>query len=107
MAGTGKRLLHNVFFTLNDGSEAKKTKLVDDCYRYLEGAAGALSFFAGPRRGESTRGVNDLEFDVALTILFDSADAHDSYQVWEKHAEFIAANTANWKQVRVFDAEIG
>ncbi|HUX21019.1 MAG TPA: Dabb family protein [Spirochaetia bacterium] len=100
------RFLHNVFFSLNDASPAKQQLLVDDCYRYLESAPGILSFSAGKRRADSKRNVNDLDFEVCLSILFDSASSHEAYQAWERHTAFIEANNTNWKQVRVFDSEV-
>jgi hypothetical protein len=48
--------------------------------------------------------VNDLEFDVALVIVFDDRDAHDVYQNAPRHNEFIALEKENWAKVRVFDA---
>jgi len=106
MEKNGLRFLHNVFFTLKDGSPANQQKLVDSCYQFLAQTPGVLSFAAGTRRLESKRDVNDAGFQVALTILFDSAKSHDDYQVSQKHKDFVAANTANWQQVRVFDSEI-
>jgi len=104
MAIDANKLLHNVFFTLNDPSTGMQQKLVDDCYTFLAGVPGSLSFSAGIRAGNHLRNVNDTEFHVALTILFDSVASHDAYQDWGRHNEFIAANSGNWKQVRVFDS---
>jgi hypothetical protein len=106
MASDGKRMLHNVFFTLKDPSAAKQQKLVEDCYTYLSAAAGAMSFAAGLRDAGYTRDSNDKSFHVALTVLFESAAAHDAYQVWQRHKDFIAANQDNWQQVRVFDSAV-
>jgi Stress responsive A/B Barrel Domain len=106
MEKNGVKFLHNVFFTLKEGTPANQQKLVDDCYRFLSQIPGVLSFAAGARRLESKRDVNDAEFHVALTILFDSAKSHDDYQISQKHKDFVAANTASWKRVRVFDSEI-
>jgi Stress responsive A/B Barrel Domain len=101
-----QKFLHNVFFTLHDPSPAKQQKLVDDCYRYLAETPGVLSFAAGARNTASTRDVNDTEYHVALSILFDSPASHDTYQAWDRHKEFIAVNNENWRQVRVFDANV-
>jgi len=104
MTNEAKALLHNVFFTLKDSSPVMKQKLVDDCYAYLSSVSGALSFSAGTRAEHHTRDVNDTQFHVALTILFDSVASHDAYQEWGRHKEFITANNNNWSQVRVFDS---
>ena len=63
-----------------------------------------MFFAVGTLAQELRRPVNDRNFDVALTIVFESQAAHDQYQDDERHQQFIAANKENWKQVRVFDS---
>jgi hypothetical protein len=43
---------------------------------------------------------------VALHVVFDSKASHDAYQVAPSHLQFIQENKPNWKQVRVFDADV-
>jgi hypothetical protein len=45
-----------------------------------------------------------MSFDVALVLVFESQAAHDRYQEAPRHNQFIAEQSANWAQVRVFDA---
>lgn len=98
---------HMVYFTLNDNSEAAIKKLVDACQKYLTGHPGLTFFAAGTRVADLSREVNDKTFDVALQTVFESREAHDAYQVHERHKQFIEENKANWKTVRVFDAYVG
>jgi Stress responsive A/B Barrel Domain len=99
-------LLHSVFFSLNDRSDAAVRKLLDDCRKYLIGHRGTRFFACGTPNQELTRPVNDRDFDVALQIAFDSKQAHDAYQDAPIHQRFITENKSNWRLVRVFDADV-
>ena len=98
------KLAHNVYFSLNDNSEAAKEKLVAACKKYLSGHPGAVSFAVGELAKDMKRPVNDQEFDVSLHVVFSDKAAHDTYQKSAKHLKFIAENKDNWKKVRVFDS---
>ena len=98
--------LHNVFFTLKDSSEEAVKTLVDDCYTYLKPLDGILHFFSGGREAGCAREVNDLDFHVALTVIFTDKAAHDAYQSADKHNQFVDRNKDNWAGARVFDSEI-
>ena len=97
---------HMVYFTLNDNSDAAKKKLVEACNKYLKGHPGTLFYAAGTRVADLTRPVNDQAFDVALQLVFASRTDHDAYQAHDRHIQFINENKANWKQARVFDANV-
>jgi hypothetical protein len=97
-------LVHNVFFALNDSSEAARGRLVEACRKYLPNHEGILFFACGVRAADLQREVNDLEFDVALHIVFRDQAAHDAYQESGPHHQFIEECRANWKKVRVFDS---
>jgi len=99
-----KAFSHSVYFTLQEQTSEKRSQLVAACHQYLTDHPGTIYFGAGPRATDYARPVNDQEFDVALVLLFASAAEHDRYQESERHQQFIAANKANWSQVRVFDA---
>lgn len=103
-AETGRALAHDVYFTLRDASPEAKQKLVDACRLYLTGHEGTVFFAAGARAEEMTREVNDRGFDVGLHVYFRDKAAHDAYQDHPRHQQFIAAMSANWKTVRVFDS---
>ena len=99
-------LAHNVFFSLNDRSDAAKAKLVEACTQYLAKHPGTVFFACGTLAEELERPVNDLDFDVALHLVFQTKAAHDAYQAAPLHNQFIAENQANWKNVRVFDSDV-
>jgi len=50
------------------------------------------------------RSVTDKTFDLALTILFSDAAAHDAYQVDPIHLSFVERNQASWLRVQVYDS---
>ncbi|OJW22628.1 MAG: stress responsive protein [Planctomycetales bacterium 71-10] len=99
-------LAHSVFFSLHDPSAASIDALVGACRKYLDGHPGVAFFGVGTLNRELDRPVNDRAFDVALHVVFDSKASHDAYQVAPRHLQFIEENKPNWKQVRVFDADL-
>ncbi len=100
-------LIHNVYFTLHDGSPANIRRLVDSCHELLTGHPGEVFFAAGPLVAELDRPVNVRDFHVGLHVVFASKQHHDDYQVAERHQRFIAANKPTWAAVRVFDTYAG
>jgi hypothetical protein len=96
-------IVHNVYFALKDNSAAAREKLLAACRTHLTNHPGEVYFAAGTLAEEMTRPVNDRDFDVALTIVFEDQKAHDQYQEAARHQQFIAENRENWKKVRVFD----
>jgi hypothetical protein len=107
-AGGAKRamLSHDVYFSLKDNSAEAKKKLVAACQKYLSKHAGTVFFAAGTLAQDLKRPVNDLDFDVALHIVFKDKAAHDQYQDAPRHNQFIDENKDNWKKVRVFDSVV-
>ncbi len=99
-------LAHSVFFSLNDSSPAAIQKMIDDCRKYLNGHPGTVFFACGTVNPNLTRPVNVRDFDVALHIVFDSQASHDAYQDSAIHHKFIDENKPNWRQVRVYDADV-
>lgn len=99
-------LAHIVYFTLHDASLAAQQKLIDECHKYLKGHPGEVYFSVGTLVPDLARPVNDRAFHVSLHVVFDSRKAQDDYQVAPRHTQFIEANKANWKQVRVFDSYV-
>ncbi len=103
-APPGPSVMHSVFFTLKESSPEAKARLVEACKKYLTDHPGTRHFFVGTRAEDFNRSVNDVAFDVALHIVFESRQAHDRYQTAERHLAFIEENRDTWKNVRVFDA---
>jgi len=97
---------HMVYFTLKDNSQAALDTMIAACKKHLSDHPGTVLFAAGTRVPDLTRDVNDREFDIALQVVFESREAHDQYQVHERHTQFIEENKSNWAKVRVFDADV-
>ena len=98
-----QRLVHNVYFTLKDGSAANIQKLVDACFKYLRDHPGVVHFGAGPLVPDLERPVNVRDFHVGLLVVFQSRRDHDVYQTAPDHLKFIEENKPTWDKVRVFD----
>jgi hypothetical protein len=98
------KLAHNVYFSLNDNSDAATEKLVAACEKYLSGHSGSESFAIGRLAKDLKQPVNDQEFDVSIQFVFTNKAAFEKYSKSEKHLKFIEENKANWKKVRVFDS---
>src|SRR4051812_1438490 len=90
--GKGPQVVHNVFFALKDNSPAARDKLIAACKKYLTKHPGEVYFASGPIADDFKREVNDRDFDVALTIVFEDRKAHDLYQDAERHLQFINEN---------------
>jgi hypothetical protein len=97
---------HMVYFTLKDNSQTAIDAMIAACKKYLSDHPGTVLFAAGTRVPDLTREVNDREFDIALHVVFESREAHDQYQMHERHTQFIEENKGNWAKVRVFDADV-
>ena len=97
---------HVVFFELTDKSDEAKQALIDGFETYLAPHDGVLVYTASIRDESKQRDVNDLTFDVALTLVFESVAAQDAYQVTGAHKQFIEELSGNWASVRVFDSTI-
>ena len=100
----GPMIVHNVFFALKDNSPKAREQLIEACKKHLTKHPGEVYFAAGPIAEDLKREVNDRDFDVALTIVFEDRKAHDAYQDAARHKQFIDENKDNWKKVRVFDS---
>ena len=100
---TSNPLSHCVYFELKDSSPEARAALIAAAEMYLDGHDGCLFFGAGERAEQYQRDVNDDRFHVGLTLIFETVEAHDAYQVHERHQAFIAEQSPNWANVRVFD----
>ncbi|MFO1040325.1 MAG: Dabb family protein [Planctomycetaceae bacterium] len=99
----GPMLVHNVYFTLKDGTPENTQKLTDACFKYLKNHPGVVFFAAGPLVQELDRPVNVRDFHVGLHVIFKSKKDHDTYQTAPDHLKFIEENKPTWDKVRVFD----
>ena len=97
---------HMVYFELKEPTEEKISGLVASCKEHLSGHPGTAFFAAGTLVADLDREVNQRDFHVALQLVFESREAHDTYQVSDRHIAFIESNKNDWASVRVFDADV-
>lgn len=101
-----QQLAHMVFFTLKEDTPANRVALIEACNQHLSDHEGTVYFSAGAIADDLDREVNDKSFDVALHIVFENRQAHDTYQTHPRHLLFIEENKNAWSNVRVFDSNL-
>jgi hypothetical protein len=99
-------LAHIVFFTLAESNDANRSKLLEGCKKYLDKHEGCVYFGVGVNAAQYAREVNDRDYDVALHLVFESANDHDVYQTHPRHMKFVEECKGLWKKVRVFDSTL-
>lgn len=99
-------LAHIVFFTLAEPSDTNRAKLIQGCKKYLDNHHGVVYFGVGLNAPEYNRDVNDRDYDVALHLVFATANDQDVYQTHPRHMEFVKECKPLWKKVRVFDSTL-
>lgn len=99
-------LAHIVFFTLSESNDANREKLVEACKKYLDKHEGVVYFSVGVNAPEYNREVNDRDYDVALHLVFETAQDQDVYQTHPRHVKFVEECKGLWKKVRVFDSTL-
>jgi hypothetical protein len=98
-------LVHSVYFWLRpELTHAQRARFRSEVGK-LAAVRTVDKIFIGAPAGTPERGVTDKTFDVALTILFKNAAAHDAYQVDPVHVAFVEGNQASWVRVLVYDSE--
>lgn len=101
-----RKLVHSVYFSLNDNSPEAKKRLIEACQRHLAGHPGTVLFAVGTLADDIRWPVSDTDFDVALHLVFEDRAAHDAYQDSPRHEQFLAENEGTWSAIRVFDAYV-
>jgi hypothetical protein len=102
--GPGPHLAHMVFFTLKDRSPEARQRLAASCRKYLSGHEGTVSLSVGIIAEDVVEPVSDLDFDVALHLVFESKAAKAQYLMHPRHLKFVEENRDSWAKVRVFDS---
>jgi hypothetical protein len=98
-------VIHSVFFWLRPALTAAERSQ----FRAEVGKLAAIrtieKIYIGPPAALAERSVTERSFDIALTIVFKDAAAHDAYQVDPVHLAFVDGNKTSWVRVQVFDSE--
>lgn len=98
--------IHTVFFYLKpEVTPAQRDQLVRDCRELLGAIPTVRKLHAGTPAPtpDGPRPVVDTTYGVGLTVLFDDAPGHDTYQPHPLHAQFIDRNKHLWAKVQVYD----
>jgi len=96
--------VHTVYFALEDHAADSRASFIKLCQHYLPGHPGEIYFSVGERNDEIIRDVSDLNYDIAMTIVFDSFAAYESYQASARHDGFRDELSRIPVTVRVFDS---
>ncbi len=76
------------------------------CVEYLSEHKGQVHFSLGARATEMVREVNNLVFDVAMNMIFESIEDYLNYQHDPRHLEFITMSAGMSSTRSVFDSYI-
>jgi hypothetical protein len=98
-------LIHAVFFWLKPGLDAAQRSKFRAEVRKLGGVRTIETIYVGGPAPVPERGVTDRSFDVALTLVFKDAAAHDAYQIDPIHLAFVEGNKELWNRVQVYDSQ--
>lgn len=98
-------LVHSVYFWLKPGLTAAERAHFRAAVKKLAAIKTIERIYIGAPARVPKRSVTDRTFDLALTILFKNAAAHDAYQVDPTHLSFVERNQGTWLRVQVYDSE--
>ena len=97
-------ILHTVYFDLADPSQAEEFS--EACRRELSTIPGVQNLAVGPREASQERAINQVEFDVAMMMVFASVSDLEAYLEHPRHLELVARLTPGLIGAQVFDARV-
>lgn len=92
---------HQVFFWLNNPETDLQSQLT--AIKALGKLDGVTDFSVGVPAATPQREVVDHSYHIALTVYFETLEAHERYQKDQKHLQFIQDNQSKWQKVLVYD----
>ena len=95
-------MFHNLYFDLTDKSPESIRKLTDICLKYLSRHPGILQFTTGGLT-DIIRDVSVRNFQVAVSIIYESKAAYDEYLKSKEHEEFFKASDGMIENTYIFD----
>lgn len=98
------KVLHTLYFILFDRSEESCKAYIDTSVKYLSGHPGMIEFSIGTLAYDLRRNISDLNFDVAMSILFENIAAYEDYEKSPGHATFLKETAGLVSSTRAFDA---
>ncbi len=97
-------IVHQVFFWLHK-PESDLNDVMEGC-RAIGRLDSAKDYLVGVPAETPKRDVIEDSYHIALTVYFDSMEAHDIYQEDEVHLKFIVDHKHKWAKVQVYDFEV-
>lgn len=95
-------MFHNLYFELTDKSPASIARFTEICVKYLSKHPGILQFTTGGLT-DIKRDVSVRNFDVAVSIIYDSKKAYDDYLKSKEHDAFFPATAGMIANTYIFD----
>jgi hypothetical protein len=96
-------VIHNLYFSLTDKSPENIQKFTDICVTYLSGHSGIQQFITGGLT-DIKRNVSVRNFEVAVSIIYESKKAYDDYLTSKKHEDFFPATAGMIADTYIFDS---
>jgi uncharacterized secreted protein with C-terminal beta-propeller domain len=98
-----KSMFHNLYFSLTDKSEKNIKNFTDICVEYLSGHPGIQQFTTGGLT-DIKRDVSVRNFEVAVSIIYESKKAYDDYLKSKRHDDFFPATAGMIENTYIFDS---
>ncbi|MFP6581112.1 MAG: Dabb family protein [Candidatus Hydrogenedentota bacterium] len=98
-------LIHNVLFWLRDDLTNDERAAFHAGVETLASIHAAHAVYIGTPAATPKRPVIDDSYDVALTVLLDTLEAHDTYQDDPIHRRFVKECASCWTKVAIIDAD--
>jgi len=93
--------INHVFFWLKENNESNREQLIEGLKK-LSSVSTIKQYHIGVP-ANTNREVIENTYSVSWTLLFDSAEDQDSYQVDPIHLNFVKECSHLWNKVTVFD----
>lgn len=97
-------LVHSVFFWLKDGLTDQQIGEFEATLNCLKDIKLAHAVYIGTP-STTDRPVIDRSYDYALTVIFESMESHDQYQVDPLHKAFLEKCSPMFEKVLIYDAD--
>ena len=98
-------LSHIVVFWLKDDLSDAQRSAFREGLESLKTIESAHAVYIGAPAKTGDRPVIDKSYSLALTVLFDTIQDHDAYQVHPLHQAFVRKCGPLWSRVLIYDYE--
>ncbi len=98
-------LVHSVLFWIKPECTESELEAFRGGLESLGGIECVRGLHIGTPAATPERPVIDASYTYALTVLLDSLQAHDEYQVHPLHRRFVEQFASYWDKIQIYDAE--